>query len=320
MSKATNMLTILWLLTTEKRMTAQELADRLEMNIRTIYRYIDALCASGVPIIADAGHNGGYSLLNDFKKSPLFFEMVEQKALIHAAKFAQEAGYPFGDELSKAISKLNLYLNPDQLDIVNRHAMGLDVIDVPNEPALTPLLKMLEVSVADGKSLIMNYQKGNDLLSQTRKIDPYGLVYWKSKWYVVAYCQLRLEVRSFRVDRILKLAVTDDSFLRPEGFDARSFLLQSLLPNKLANHKLIAMRIHGKEETLNELCQHWLFGHALTLITENEAVFQIDKKSLNTFVPYFLLPYGKSINILEPLTLKQRIVEILRELLQHYQK
>jgi predicted DNA-binding transcriptional regulator YafY len=135
MSKATNMLSILWILTTEKRMTAQQLADKLEMNVRTVYRYIDALCASGVPIIADAGHNGGYSLLNDFKKAPRFFKMVEQKALIHAAKFAQEGGYPFSNELSEAISKLNLYLNPDQLDNINRHAMSLNVIDIPNEPA-----------------------------------------------------------------------------------------------------------------------------------------------------------------------------------------
>jgi predicted DNA-binding transcriptional regulator YafY len=93
-----------------------------------------------------------------------------------------------------------------------------------------------------------------------------------------------------------------------------------LLPNQLAYQKLIAIRIHGKEEALNELCRHWLFGHALTLRTENEAVFQMDKKSLKTFVPYFLLPYGKSIKILEPLTLKHKMVEILTELLQHYQK
>jgi predicted DNA-binding transcriptional regulator YafY len=320
MSKMVNMLSILWLLKKRKQMTAEELAQELEVSIRTVYRYIDALCASGVPIISDAGHNGGYRLLNQFIKVPLFFNMDEQKALIHAARFAQEAGYPFSDELSEAISKLKLYLNPDQLDIVTRHAMGLYVIDVPNESALTPLLKMLEVSIADGISLNMNYKKGNDILSRTRKIDPYGLVYWKSKWYVIAYCQLRLEIRSFRVDRIQKLTVTDDSFLRPEGFDARSFLLQSLLPNQLAKQKLIAMRIHGKEEVLNELCQHWLFGHALTLRAENEAVFQIDQKSLNTFVPYFLLPYGNSINIVEPLLLKQRIVEILTKLLQHYQK
>ncbi len=73
MSKMVNMLSILWLLKTRKQLTAKELAEELEISIRTVYRYIDALCASGVPIIADAGHNGGYSLLNEFTKAPLFF-------------------------------------------------------------------------------------------------------------------------------------------------------------------------------------------------------------------------------------------------------
>jgi predicted DNA-binding transcriptional regulator YafY len=103
MSKAVNMLSILWLLKTGKRMTAKQLAEELEINIRTVYRYIDALCASGVPIISDAGHNGGYSLLNDFTKAPLFFDSDEQKAMIHAASFASEAGYPFSEALDAAV-------------------------------------------------------------------------------------------------------------------------------------------------------------------------------------------------------------------------
>lgn len=72
MSKADNMLAILWLLKTKKRMTAKQLANELEIHIRSVYRYIDALCASGVPIIADSGHNGGYHLLHDLTKAPLF--------------------------------------------------------------------------------------------------------------------------------------------------------------------------------------------------------------------------------------------------------
>lgn len=68
MSKADNMLSILWMLKEQKRVTAKQIADALEIHIRTVYRYIDALCASGVPIIADSGHNGGYSLLHDFIK------------------------------------------------------------------------------------------------------------------------------------------------------------------------------------------------------------------------------------------------------------
>jgi predicted DNA-binding transcriptional regulator YafY len=90
MSKADNMLSILWMLKAEKRVTAKQLAVALEINIRTVYRYIDALCASGVPIVADSGHNGGYSLLHSFNEAPLFFDRDEQKALVHAAIFAKE--------------------------------------------------------------------------------------------------------------------------------------------------------------------------------------------------------------------------------------
>lgn len=61
--KADNMLSILWLLRTRGRVTAKQLAESLEIHVRSVYRYIDALCASGVPIVAEAGPNGGYSLL-----------------------------------------------------------------------------------------------------------------------------------------------------------------------------------------------------------------------------------------------------------------
>ena len=81
MSKADNMLAILWLLKSEKKMTAKQLSDELEIHIRTVYRYIDSLCASGVPIVSDSGHNGGYSLLHNFTKAPLFFDLVEQRRL-----------------------------------------------------------------------------------------------------------------------------------------------------------------------------------------------------------------------------------------------
>ncbi len=71
--KNDNMLAILWMLNSGTKITAKQIAERLEINIRTVYRYIDSLCASGVPIVSDAGQNGGYSLLNDFINAPLFF-------------------------------------------------------------------------------------------------------------------------------------------------------------------------------------------------------------------------------------------------------
>lgn len=319
MSKMVNMLSILWLLKTRKQMTAKELAEELEISIRTVYRYIDALCASGVPIISDAGHNGGYSLLNEFTKTPLFFNLDEQKALVHAAKLAKDAGYPFSETLDDAISKLKMYTNEEQLNHINSHLRGFEVIHPSVEPSLTSILQDLEMAVADSYRLFIVYHKDRGIEPQSRYIDPYGLVYWKGKWYTVAFCHLRKEVRSFRIDRIQSLSKTDNTFERPLGFSARSFFLKGLLPDSNQLEKLISVRIEGKAHALDDLCQHWLFNHALIERTNNQALFKVDKESIHSFVPYFLLPYGKTITILEPVLLQERLATICFELFNHHQ-
>jgi predicted DNA-binding transcriptional regulator YafY len=319
MTKAINMLSILWLLKTSKRMTAKQLAEELEINIRTVYRYIDSLCASGVPIISDTGHNGGYSLLHDFTKVPLFFDLNEQKALIHAARFASEAGYPFNQSLDAAVTKLKKYTNQEQLANINRHLVGFDVIQPPSNLALESHLQEIEVSVAEGFTLLMDYQKGNESTFRSRSINPYGLVYWKGNWYVIAYCHLRLEIRNFRVSRIVSISRTGDRFDRPSDFSAREFLLNGILPDFDQPEQLTIIHIEGYKHALDELCQHWLFGHALFQRSETHAYFKIDEQAINTYVPYFLLPYGKAINILEPLLLKKRMITVTQELVKHYQ-
>lgn len=72
MPKMDNVLAILWMLSSGEKITAKQISEKLEMNIRTVYRYIDTLSTSGVPIISDTGHNGGYTLLNNFVEAPLF--------------------------------------------------------------------------------------------------------------------------------------------------------------------------------------------------------------------------------------------------------
>ncbi|WP_141432218.1 YafY family protein [Bacillus sp. 03113] len=320
MSKADNMLSILLLLKSRKRMTAKELAEALEINIRTVYRYIDSLCSSGVPIVADSGHNGGYSLLEEFNEMPLIFDLNEQKALMHAALFAQEAGYPFSHELNRAIAKLKRVRNQEQQDKISRHLHGFDVISPLSPPVLATTLQEIEVSVAECKTLLIHYKKGNESSAQIRHIDPYGLVYWKGKWYVVAYCQLRKDVRSFRVDRVESISKTEKIFERPQDFSVRHFFLHKLLPNLDQKEYLISVHIVGKQEALNDLCEHWLFGHALIERSVDRAQFVLDEKVIQTYVPYFLLPYGRSIQVVEPLILKNRLVVITSELLDFYQK
>lgn len=318
MSKADNMLSILWLLKSGQRKTAQQLADELEVHIRTVYRCIDSLCASGVPIIADSGHYGGYRILENFSEAPLIFDMDEQKALIHASTFAREAGYPFADALNRAIDKLKLYTNEEQLDHMERHSDGLSVIHPPVDRSQQSLLQELEVAVANARTLEMQYTSGNEATSLVRSLDPYGIVYWKGHWYVVGYCHKRQEARSFRVDRIQSLSPSDRYFEKPHDFSARDFLMSNLLPQSLEAASLITVKIRGYEQALNDLCQHWLFGHALVERSSTQAEFQLGLESLLTYVPYFLLSYGKSITITEPEVLIEKMVNVTSQLGDYY--
>lgn len=318
MSKADNMLSILWLLRSGKRMTARQLADELEIHVRTVYRCIDSLCASGVPIVADSGPNGGYRILGSFAESPLLFDLEEQKALVHASVFAKEAGYPYSDALDRAVDKLKRYMNDKQLDRIERHGRGISVIHPPVDGRVTAFLRILEEAAACGQSLELEYDTGKGNGPAVREFDPYGLVHWKGSWYAVGYCRLRQEMRSFRVDRMKRLEPTGGRFERPASFSAERFLMNNLLPGSLDAKHLVDVRIWGPEQALNELCQHWLFGHALVERRPEEALFRMGEPSLRTFVPYFLLPYGTAIRIVEPNLLVDKMAEVSSRLAAHY--
>ncbi|WP_375104990.1 helix-turn-helix transcriptional regulator [Paenibacillus sp. RS8] len=316
MSKADHMLSILWMLKQRGR-TAGELAEALEISVRSVYRYIDALCISGVPVIADSGPGGGYSLPEHFIEAPLFFDSEEQRALLQASSFAKGTGYPYVDALDRALSKLKRYSNAQQLEQMERHENGIETIHSPSPP-LSHLIQELELGTANGYTLQMEYRKGNGENISSRAIDPYGLVLWKGQWYTVAYCHERQEIRSFRVDRMVELHRTEAVFARPADFSARDFLLKNLLPARNTDEELVTVIIASDEGILNDLCSHWLFGHTLVQRMEGQARFLVDEASLLTYVPYFLLPYGTTLRIIEPSSLKERLADIASNLAAHY--
>src|SRR6185437_11113672 len=116
---------------------------------RTVYRYIDTLSTSGVPIISEPGHYGGYTLLNKFIEAPLFFDFEEQTSLFHAAVFAEEAGYYGGEALNRATLKLSNYSTQEQETKINQHLTSLEVIRQLSSLSMEAFLKELEQAVAN---------------------------------------------------------------------------------------------------------------------------------------------------------------------------
>lgn len=319
MPKIDNILAILWMLSSGEKITAKQISEKLEMNIRTVYRYIDTLSTSGVPIISEPGHNGGYTLLNSFIEAPLFFDFEEQTSLYHAAVFAEEAGYYGGEVLNRAISKLSKYSNQEQETKINQHLTSLEVISRLSSLSMEPFLRELEKAVADGYTVKIQYYKSGEEKSKYRLVDPYRIIYWNNKWYVIGFCHLRNDIRSFRVDRIESLMLIENKFNRPENFSARDFFMKNLLPTIEDKEGIISLVINGNTRALDDICQHWFLGHYLQERTSNQAVFLLEKGMIHTYVPYLLLPYGKSIQVIEPISLKKRLVEVLSELIKFYQ-
>lgn len=318
MPKNDNMLAILWMLSSNRRMTARQIADKLELNIRTVYRYIDSLITSGVPIVADSGHNGGYSLMAGFHQAPLVFDMEEKKALLYATAHAKESGYPFSDSLASAIEKLRLYSTQEQELILSRHIVGFEVAKQKINPALKAVLEDLTRFIASEQSAEIEYRSRREERLQSRVIDPYGVLYWCGKWYVVGYCHTRLEIRSFRVERIGKVTATGRFFVRPGDFSTQAFFLRSLLPDMGSNDDGLQLVVAGRAEALDDLCDHWFMSYHLKERTLNQAVFLIEGKVLHEHVAPFLLPYGKSIQVIEPQSCREKLHAIALELLEYY--
>ncbi|MCG3088907.1 helix-turn-helix transcriptional regulator [Sporosarcina cyprini] len=313
-----NMLAILWLLRSGEKITAQQIAEKLELNIRTVYRYIDTLSTSGVPIVSEPGHHGGYSLLDHFKEAPLFFDAEEQTSLIHAARFAQEAGYYGGDSLQRAMEKLRNYVNEKQEKHINIHASTLEVMKGHGSHSIESSLKDLETAVAKCLSIAIQYPVRDNGQPLDRMIDPYKVIFWNSRWYVIGFCHLRQENRSFRVDRLISLTVTDHSFSVPQDFSPQDFFMENLLP-ALPSEGIETFCIEGKPKVIDDLCRHWFLNHYLQKREDGHAVFLLDKEMINTFVPYLLLPYGTSIRVIAPKSLQKKLIEVLSELLHFHQ-
>ena len=246
------------------------------------------------------------------------FDIEEKKALLYAATDVKDSGYPYSDVLNSAIEKLKFYSTDEQENLLNRHIAGFEVAKQNIVPALKDLIESLTDAVASEKSVEIEYRTKTEEKYQSRIIDPYGILYWSNKWYVIGFCHLRGEIRSFRVERIVKMSQIERAFIRPKDFSAKKFFLRSLIPDKKDNTEIISLVIRGSAEALDDLCNHWFMSFYLDERTLNQAVFLMDDYILHKYVAPFLLPYGKSIEVIEPESCKRKLYETALDLMEYY--
>lgn len=225
----TRVLAVLALLQTHGRMTGAELANRLEVNVRTVREYITILQDLGANIVAERGRYGAYELDSSFKLPPMMFAEQEALAITIGLLAARRLGLA---EIIPAIESARAKLDQAMSSELKSRMQALTetlTLDLNAQPTDLPSAVMITMSRAAQlhQRIHMRYRSSRNEETE-RNFDPYGLACVRGKWYVVGRCDLRGELRSFRMDRVLEVDLTDTFFERPDHFDALEHVTQSI--------------------------------------------------------------------------------------------
>jgi predicted DNA-binding transcriptional regulator YafY len=201
--RASRLVSLLLLLQTRGRMTAQDLADELEVSVRTVYRDVESLGASGVPIYADRGPAGGYQLLDGYRTRLTGLTGDEAGTLFLAGVPGPAAELGLGSVLAAA-------------ERFHLDAPGWFRADEP-----TPHLATVADAVWRERMLEVRYRRWKAPREVTRTLSPLGVVLKAGRWYLVALS--RDKITAYRVANVLDAALLDEPTRRPADFDLASF-------------------------------------------------------------------------------------------------
>jgi predicted DNA-binding transcriptional regulator YafY len=214
MRRADRLFQIVQLVRGRRLSTGDWLAQRLAVSLRTVYRDIADLQQQGVPIDGEAGV--GYRMRAGFDLPPLMFTQDEAKALVAAVRLAQprlDPGLAAGAEnaLAKVIAVLPTSVR------AAAESLAVYAPDAGIDKATRQRLEVLRGAADARRKLRVDYLDLNDRRTKSRLLRPLGCFYWSATWTLAAWCELREDFRSFRVDRIEKLDVLDERFRDEPG-------------------------------------------------------------------------------------------------------
>ncbi|MET7691615.1 YafY family protein [Streptomyces sp. NPDC005483] len=306
--KSSRLVSILLLLQTRGRMTAAQLAEELEVSVRTVYRDVEALSAAGVPLYGDAGHAGGYRLLDGYRTRLTGLTADEAEALFLAGAPGPAAELGLGSVLAAAQLKVRAAL-PAELRAHADRISGRFHLDAPGwyaQAEEAPYLTQVAEAVWNSKVLRVVYRRWAEPTDVERRLEPYGLVLKAGRWYVVA----GPGPRTFRVDQILELSGGDEEFARPEDFDLAAYWT--------AHQRDFHDRLY-RDEAVVRLAPGVRLPRAVDDRTGSDGwtLARVPIESVERAHGEFLR-LGTDIEVLEPPELRERMSRTIAELAERY--
>lgn len=298
---------ILIQLQSKRIVKAQEMAQRFGVSLRTIYRDIRTLEASGVPIYGEAGM--GYSLMEGYRLPPVMFTREEAYSFIAAEKLMQKfTDQELGKHYASAAFKLKAVLqvaDKDWISSIESSVLMQPTSKLFNDKAPNTLAILFK-SIAERLQIVISYQPFEAEQTTERIIEPVGIFHDHDNWYAFGYCHLRKDYRQFRTDRIHGINITEkpftkehqplETYLKKDKVEFPTTKVRILVDKTVAKHLEYEKKYHG-------------FVSETTIGDTIEMTF-LSRDIEQGFSRWYLM-FGDHASIIEPEQLKKSVLQLM---------
>ncbi|MBC2142699.1 YafY family transcriptional regulator [Listeria innocua] len=308
--KVDRLMSIVLILLDKERISAQELADRFEVSLRTIYRDIDAIDLAGVPIRSTPGVGGGFEIMPDYKMDSKVFSTADLSAILMG--LSSLSNMVRGDELINALAKIKSFIPADRAKEIELKAnqIYIDLSQWTGNNNIQPHVEIIKVALQENKLLTFEYiaHQGNKTL---RIVEPYQLVMKSSHWYLYGYCQNRNDFRLFRLSRMSGLQILEDTFtlrdFQKPQLEMEDIIAVMQIEIKIRFHQSIIDRVLdycSYENFYSDGEEHYIVSFPFI---ENEYHYDI------------LLSFGDKCECLEPLHVREKMKRRIYDIVSIYE-
>ncbi len=307
--KIDRLISIIMLLLEHDKISAPKLAEMFEVSTRTIYRDLDAILLSGVPIVTQPGYKGGIFISKEYKVEKSFFSKNDLTSLLRGLiSISPTVSNP---ELLGTVSKIKNLIPQNQIKEIEFKSsqVSIDLTPWMGNANIQDNLDKIKLSLNENFIIEFDYLDRNRN-STTRKVEPYQLVLKDGSWYLQGYCLIRNDYRVFKLFRMVNLKVLN------ENFSARDFQAKPLGSGKWVSDNLFTVKVLIHKSIIEKIAEKW--GNEIIHDYDEERFLVEHLFSVDDFSYDLLLSYGDKCQVLEPQHVKEELVKRINNMLNLY--
>lgn len=289
----------------------KKIAEKLQIGERMVRKYKDDLEQAGIYIDSIPGPNGGYSLnkLN-------FFNLKltkEQFATLHMARqeLLRVGDFMFLKEYDEALDRIKLALNENNSPIIADENLNMD--SKPNVNLNVEKDKYIQINdaIITNRKVKIKYMSLKSGLKE-RVVSPYAVFMYKGFWYFIGFCELRKEIREFKLSRINEFSILDENFVKPKSFSLKEYMKNSIGIFSGEEYKIKLKIKYPMSVIVNE--KVWVDNQKIEWQDDKSILFTATMQGLPE-IKSWILSMGSKVEIIEPLEIKEIIKKEIREII-----